>query len=87
MHPRLRPYAHAHWAALDAALTRSLPAHTVADVRSSFQHAAEHMSDTYAHLLDVDGDATASDERRAAVTDIVRELKAALSAAWHPPRL
>lgn len=87
MHPRLRGYAHAHWTALDAALTRALPPHEVATIRGTFTRAAERMSDTYGHLLEAAGRSggVPDKDRQDAVAETVRELAAALSASWRSP--
>lgn len=81
MGDRTRHLARSHWAALDAALTRTLPADQVAWCRESVRWSLADIAAKYARrLIDSAGD----DARSVGIEAVGRELATALSAAWAP---
>ena len=83
MDDRTRQLARSHWAALDAAMTRTLPRDQIAWCREGVRWSLNDIAAKYAkRLIDAAGD----DARSAGIETVGRELASALSAAWGPAK-
>ena len=79
MDDRTRRLARGHWAALDAALTRTLPRDQVAWCREGVRWSLGDIAAKYARRL---LDATGDDARSVGIESVGHELTMALNAAW-----
>jgi hypothetical protein len=79
MDDRTRQFACGHWAALDAAMTGTLPRDQVAWCREGLRWSLGDIAAKYAgRLLEATGD----DARSVGVESVGHELALALNAAW-----
>lgn len=79
MADRLRQYAHAHWAALDAAFSRTCAPGQLARCRDGVRWSLADIAAKYAtRLIDPAGD----DGHSLGIETVGRELATALDAAW-----
>ena len=79
MDDRTRRLAHGHWAALDVALTRTLPPAVVPRCRDALQSSVADISARHAQLL---VDALGGELPAAEFTRVGPELAATLAASW-----
>lgn len=83
MDDRTRQLGRAHWAALDAAMTRALPGDQVAWCREAVRWSVGDIAAKYSkRLIDAGGD----EARPAGIETVGRELAMALNAAWAATR-
>ena len=79
MDDRTRRLAYGHWAALDAALTRTLPPAAVPRCRDALRSSVADISTRHAQIL---VDAAAGDLLAAELARVGHELAATLAAEW-----
>jgi hypothetical protein len=83
MDDRARQLARGHWAALDAAMSRTIPRDQVDWCRDGIRWGLSDIAAKYARrLIDAAGD----DVRSVGLETVGRELATVLSAAWGPPK-
>jgi hypothetical protein len=83
MDDRARQLARGHWAALDAAMSRTIPRDQVDRCRDGIRWGLSDIAAKYARrLIDAAGD----DVRSVGLETVGRELATVLSAAWGPPK-
>lgn len=83
MDDRTRQFARSHWAALDAAMSRTIPRDQVDWCREGVRWALDDIAAKYTKRL---VDAAGGDARRVGLEPVGRELATALSAAWQTAR-